>query len=98
MLRRAGSNAATADVDLNSDTVSIETLDYWLGRGAGRGNATSARREGARQTDLNGVTFTTCPVGNSDWLIQADSMSLDHEVGRGTARDLTLRYKNVPLL
>ncbi|MEM9532216.1 MAG: LPS assembly protein LptD [Pseudomonadota bacterium] len=91
-------NAATADVDLNNDTVSIETLDYWLGRGAGRGNATSARREGARQTDLDGVTFTTCPVGNSDWLIRADSMSLDHEVGRGTARDLTLRYKNVPLL
>ncbi|MEM9181636.1 MAG: LPS assembly protein LptD, partial [Pseudomonadota bacterium] len=90
--------AEQAELDLSGREVDIDLLDYWLGRGAGRGSADSAQRFGEARTDLEAVTFTTCPTGVSDWQISADRMSLDHEAGRGTARALTLRFKSVPLL
>ena len=91
-------NAEQMDLNLTDQAVDINVLDYWLGRGAGRGSADSAQRVGEFRTSLDAVTFTTCPKGISDWQISASSMALDHEAGRGTARGLTLRFKSVPLL
>lgn len=91
-------DAVSAEMDLSGETVDISMLDYWLGRGAGRGTADNARRTGDRLTDLQSVIFTTCPKGVSDWQIGASNIQLNHEAGRGSARNLTLKFKKVPLL
>jgi LPS-assembly protein len=43
------------------------------------------------------VRYTSCPMGNEDWLLQASSISLDTKVQEGVARHVTMRFKDVPI-
>ncbi len=66
-----------------------------------RGTAAVMNRRDEDSTSLTDATFTTCP-GDSDqrpdWQIRADSIELDHQTGRGKARDMRLRFKDVTLM
>ena len=53
-------------------------------------------REGRLQ--LVDVGYTTCPPDAEDWIIQAGEIDLDSDEGVGTARDVKLRFKGVPIL
>jgi LPS-assembly protein len=46
---------------------------------------------------LAGVRYTTCPVGNEDWMLQASSLNIDTEAQEGVARSVTMRFKDVPI-
>jgi LPS-assembly protein len=43
------------------------------------------------------VRYTSCPPGNEDWLLQASAISFDTEVQEGVARNVTMRFKDVPI-
>ncbi len=43
------------------------------------------------------VRYTSCPMGNEDWLLQASSISLDTQLQEGVARHVTMRFKEVPI-
>ena len=47
---------------------------------------------------LDGVEYTTCPPGSEDWIMQGKSIKLDTNAGVGTARNMRLRFKGVPIL
>jgi LPS-assembly protein len=47
---------------------------------------------------LDHVQFTSCPVGNRDWLLRAKTIDIDQKKQEGTARDVTLALKGVPIL
>jgi LPS-assembly protein len=47
---------------------------------------------------LKNVQYTTCPAGQTDWLIRADSLSIDTTTSTGTARDARVEFFGVPLL
>lgn len=90
--------AQSATLGLSDDSLAVQSLSYSLQPGLGRGSASRAQRPTPKQTRLDEVTFTACPAGNDDWLLTADQMSLDHAEGRASARNLTLRFKDVPIL
>jgi len=46
---------------------------------------------------LEQVRYTTCPVGNEDWMLQATSIDLDTDRQEGTARGVLMRFKDVPI-
>ncbi len=46
---------------------------------------------------LEQVRYTSCPVGNEDWMLQASSISLDTKLQEGVARNVTMRFKDVPI-
>ena len=46
---------------------------------------------------LTQVRYTSCPVGNEDWLLQASSLNIDSKAQEGTARNVTMRFKDVPI-
>jgi len=46
---------------------------------------------------LTKVRYTSCPVGHDDWLLQASSLSLDTKIEEGVARNVTMRFKDVPI-
>ena len=86
------------EVDTASNTAQLRDLTYEIRRGGGRGTADAARLQSETDiTDLEGVTFSTCEPEDLDWYLRADRITLDHDAGRGTARDMSLRFKNVPL-
>jgi LPS-assembly protein len=43
------------------------------------------------------ATFTFCPIGNSDWLIKADSISLDKDANLGIANSTVIEFLGVPV-
>jgi len=63
-----------------------------------RGAADELRLSPDGDLGLTDVVFTTCPVGNDDWLLKASSIEIDREREQGTGRDVRLELKGVPLL
>ena len=43
------------------------------------------------------MRYTSCPLGNEDWLLKAASISLDTKIQEGVARSVVMRFKDVPI-
>ena len=64
---------------------------------SGRGFAKkmSVTPEGIVHMDT--VRYTSCPVGNEDWSIQAKNLKLDTDEQQGIAHGVVMRFKDVPI-
>ena len=62
-----------------------------------QGRAEQILRDIKGNLELHNATYSSCPPGDNGWLIRADKIKLDSEEGVGTARDITLRFKDVPI-
>jgi LPS-assembly protein len=77
--------------------IRFEGAEFQLGnRGRGAAGVLEINQEG--RLELADVGYTTCPPGSQDWIIEADDIQLDSETGVGTAHDVKLRFKGVPIL
>jgi len=91
------SNSAT--IDQTAGTSTLQNASYLLHETGIRGRA-----EVILYTDANGVitidngVFTRCEPGDNSWYIEGREIELDRGSGRGVARDLTLRVRDVPVL
>ena len=63
----------------------------------GRGYAKDIDLHPDGKVDLTQVRYTTCPVGNEDWQLQAGRLALDTKAQEGVAHDVIMRFKNVPV-
>lgn len=68
----------------------IYSLNAW-------GKAYFVEQKKAGLIELKQASYTTCTPLSDTWQVQAKKISLNREVGRGTARDVTLRVKDVPV-
>src|SRR5690606_13372231 len=86
-------------VDSNAGTSEIQDASYVLHETAARGTASVIV-----YTDANGVVtidngvFTRCEPGDNSWQVAGSTIELDRQEGRGTARNVTLRVKDTPVL
>jgi LPS-assembly protein len=74
------------------DRANFQILDR-NGRGVAR--ELTVRPDGT--VALAQVRYTTCPVGNEDWMLQASSIQLDTAGQEGSAHDVLMRFKDVPI-
>jgi LPS-assembly protein len=63
----------------------------------GRGFAKDIDLHPDGKVALTQVRYTTCPVGNEDWQLQADSLALDTKAQEGVAHGVIMRFKTVPV-
>jgi len=63
----------------------------------GRGYAQQMTVHPDGKVILDTVRYTTCPVGNQDWMLQASSITLDTEHQQGTAHGVVMRFEDVPI-
>jgi len=63
----------------------------------GRGFAEAMAVQPDGKVELAQVRYTTCPVGNEDWMLQASSIDLDTNDQSGVGRHVLMRFKNVPV-
>lgn len=95
--RRLLVEADTARFNLDTNEGELEGTEYRLLDGPGRGRAARAELTGRQRTRLERVTYTTCPPEQEDWTLSARQVTLDHESGRGTGRNMVLRFGNLPV-
>lgn len=48
--------------------------------------------------ELDGVRYTTCPVGEEDWVLRASDIDIRQRAGIGFGRGVRLDFKGVPIL
>src|ERR1700688_2893675 len=91
---RVSSIAGRYDIDgaANFDQANFQLMDR-----NGRGFAKDINVLPDGKVRLDQVRYTTCPVGNEDWMLQASSLHLDTKVQEGVARNVTMRFKEVPI-
>jgi len=89
-----------ASIDIDDDLFSAGQSDYQLDLNGKRaaGSASAMQRLPSGDFTLTDATYSTCPPGDKSWYVKADSLELFPSEGIGTARNLRLVFKGVPLL
>ncbi len=92
--------SSDALLDLDDDIFRTGQTEYEIDFNGKR--ATGSAIGMSQDTDghflLEGATYSTCPPGDKSWFVKADSLELDPDTGIGTARDLRLVFKGVPIV
>jgi LPS-assembly protein len=88
----------TAEFSYGTGRIRFDDADFLLGGSNSRGSAhvLEINQQGILQ--LNNVTYTTCPPGSDDWLIEAGDIKLDTAAGTGRAKNVRFRFQGVPVL
>jgi LPS-assembly protein len=88
----------SAEFSYSTGRIVFNGAEFQLGQGGARGSADAIdiSREGTIR--LGEVSYTTCPPGSNDWLLEADDIRLDTNTGIGTAKNVALRFQGVPFL
>jgi len=75
----------------------LEQSTYLIHGGRLRGQAESLTHTADNHILIQNGLFTRCEPGSNLWEMHGKEIELEPEVGFGTARDLTLRIKDVPI-
>lgn len=71
---------------------------YYIKDGKGRGAGSLLLFEGKDNYRLQEANYTTCPEGNNDWYIRAKELEIDNKKEVGTARGVSVMFKDTPIL
>jgi len=85
-------------LNLETEAGHLDQPTYQMKNDKGRGTGTVLLFENADNYRLKNGEYTTCPVGNDDWFIRANDLQIDNKKQIGTARNVSLLFKDVPIL
>jgi LPS-assembly protein len=91
---RVRSVAGSYDID---GAATFDQANFQLMDRNGRGYAKNVDLLTDGKVQLTQVRYTTCPVGNQDWMLQASAIDLDTKLKDGVAHHVTMRFKDVPI-
>ncbi len=74
-----------------------QSTEYFFDKANARGNAASLTSTIDRQRILTNASYTSCPVGNNDWLLKANKIILNEATQTGIAKGMSLRFMDVPI-
>lgn len=86
-----------AHVDRQGGAV-FERAEFELADRNARGSADRIRATTEGNLSLDKVRYTTCPLGNEDWMLTASDIDINQSAGLGIGRGVRLDFKGVPLL
>lgn len=99
MVEQGGDIIEGSNLKINLDTKkgSVDYPSFSLDKDGGRGSACSLKFEGEYYYRLRKADYTTCPFGNNDWKLEADTLEIDNKEKVGTARKAKLTFKGIPI-
>jgi len=87
-----------AELQLANDTGQFNNNQFILESTHARGSTQITKLVNRNITQSTNVTYTTCAPSISDWELQARTLELNKETGRGTGRDVWVEVFDIPLL
>ena len=90
-------SGTSAHVD-QAGGATFEGAEFELKDRNARGAADRIQVTRDSQLKLNGVRYTTCPVGEEDWVLRASDIDIRQRAGLGFGRGVRLDFKGVPIL
>jgi LPS-assembly protein len=91
---RVRSDTGSYDI---SGAANFDRANFQLMDRNGRGFAKDIDVLPDGKVSLTQVRYTSCPVGNEDWMLQASALDIDSKTQEGTAHNVTMRFKDVPI-
>lgn len=76
----------------------FEGAKFELPTRSARGSAERISATAEGDLSLDDVRYTTCPVGNDDWIFKASDIDINQSAGIGTGRNVRLDFKGIPIL
>jgi len=95
---RMESNNAVIDMDDNLFAADDSIYEFDINGKRATGTAAHMERNEAGHFTLDGATYSSCPPGDESWYIKAKELRLYPDEGIGTAKNLSLIFKGVPLI
>lgn len=89
--------AREARFDQLREEVRFADAEFEIWSVPARGRADEIELSGEGRARLDDVSYTACPVGNNDWLVEAGEIKLDQEAGIASAKDAKFRIRGVPV-
>lgn len=86
------------EINLDSNIGDMVQPQFKLGENASRGSADTLRFQGRKNYTLHNVSYTSCPAGNDDWLLNMSRLDIDRSAQVGTAHNAYVEFKGVPIL
>ncbi|OQW99647.1 MAG: hypothetical protein BWK73_50065 [Thiothrix lacustris] len=91
-------NSRTLRYNLLNNTGEMQDAEYHLNQASGQGFSKRVVQASPNLTRMEVSSYSTCPVDKPDWSLNASTIDLDHQQERGTARNATLKIRDVPVL
>ncbi|MEE4375895.1 MAG: LPS assembly protein LptD [Candidatus Competibacteraceae bacterium] len=89
----------SAELNLTDEVGIFNQADYYVPERNAQGSAERVQVEKrSEQSLLEQVTYSTCVRGAEFWQLRTGELALNEQTGRGTARDITLAIKGVPVM
>lgn len=76
----------------------VDQATFLLHQSSFRGSAATLARSGNNVINMDDTTFTRCDPGSNVWAMNSETLELKPNEGYGTARNVTLRIKDVPVI
>ncbi|MCF6280606.1 MAG: LPS assembly protein LptD [Candidatus Polarisedimenticolaceae bacterium] len=92
---------ATSDhlqMDTQSEQAQLDQAEYRLLKKYARGHAEKIRIIDDNYSVYDQISYTTCKPGSDAWLIEADELQIDENIGLGRAYHATFYVQNLPVL
>lgn len=86
-----------AQLQLDNGEAQVDNAEYVMHAAKVRGSAQYAKRQEDAIIRLKNGTYTRCEPGKNTWVLRGNNIKLDPNTGFGTARNVTLRVKDVPV-
>ena len=86
-----------ADVQLDTGAAKVDNAEYVLHKSRIRGSALYAKRAEDSIIRLKDGTYTTCEPNSNAWQLKGNNITLNPTTGFGTATNVTLRVKDIPV-
>ncbi len=87
-----------AQLQLANDTGQFKNNQFILEGNHARGTSRATNIIDRDITQLTGISYTTCAPSVNDWELQARTLELNKNTGRGTGRDVWVEVFDIPLL
>ncbi|HXH04448.1 MAG TPA: LPS assembly protein LptD [Candidatus Competibacteraceae bacterium] len=87
-----------AEVELDKSRGHFTAAEYYLAERNAQGKAADVRTDrNSAQSQLQQVTYSTCPRGNEFWMLRTERLELDEKAGRGKAWNITVLLLDKPV-
>ena len=89
-------NKATVKKQGDTTYTTVEQANFHYPESKINGKAQKVTNDGTEQV-FNSASYSLCPLGNTDWRMKADQITLNSKTNKGVAEDVTVEFLGVPI-
>lgn len=100
VLRQRGDTARgpVLDFNLDSNQGKLPQPEYFLSDNGSHGQADMLNLTSRETYNLDNASYTTCPIGQEDWVMTMRELAIDRSQQVGEATSSWVEFKGVPIL